>query len=132
MVQTSRFEKFLKMVLQLPRLVLEVTLGGRDILLIGVVCFLVVVVAVGSDFNPSGALLLPLLASLIAFDGGFGWCDRATAGGHFPIAQNEGNPNRLLARGMPGGDIKQLLGGVRLITGELLHQGTTHRADSEC
>jgi hypothetical protein len=47
---------------------------------------------------------------------------------HFPIAQNKDNPNRLLARGVPSGDIKQLLDGVWLITTELIHQGMTHHA----
>jgi hypothetical protein len=35
--------------------------------------------------------------------------------------QNEDNPNYPLARGVPGGDIIQLLGGLRLIMAELMH-----------
>jgi hypothetical protein len=67
MVQTGHFKKFIKMVLRLPCLELKVTHGDRDILLVGVVCFLVVVVAASSDCDPPGALILPLLACHIWF-----------------------------------------------------------------
>jgi hypothetical protein len=87
MVQIGCFEKFLKMVLRLSCLALVVTLGSCDIL-VGVVCFLVIVVAAGSDCNPPEAPLLPLLAALStflsAFDGGFGWCGSVAADGRFP------------------------------------------------
>jgi hypothetical protein len=90
MVRIGCFEKFLKMVFWLPRLALEIVLGGHDILLIGVVCFLVIIVATGSDCDPSGVSLLPLLAThnafLSAFTDGFGRCRPATVGDHLPIA----------------------------------------------
>jgi hypothetical protein len=66
-VQTGRFEKFLKMVFLLPHLGLEIMLGGHDVLLIRVTCFFIVVVAAGSDCDPPGVTLLPLLAALSAF-----------------------------------------------------------------
>jgi hypothetical protein len=40
--------------------------------------------------------------------------------------------HRLFVTGMPGDDIKQLLGGVRLITAEFIHQGPTGLAGPEC
>jgi hypothetical protein len=73
-VQTSRFKKFLYMVFQLPRLVLEIVLSGRDMPLVEVVHFLVIVVAVGSGCVPSGGggfchLLPPLVPLLVALNG---------------------------------------------------------------
>jgi hypothetical protein len=65
-VQTSRFKKFLYMVFQLPRLVLEIVLSGRDMPLVEVVHFLVIVVAVGSGCVP---LLPPLVPLLVALNG---------------------------------------------------------------
>jgi hypothetical protein len=103
-VWTGRFEKFLKMVLRLPRLVLEIMFSGRDILLIGVVSFLVITIVVGRNGDASGVPLLPLLAALGALpsilDGGFGWCCSSTTSGCFHVAQDEGGPNHLLARGV--------------------------------
>jgi hypothetical protein len=52
--------------------------------------------------------------------------------GPFSHHQNKGSLNRLLARGVPSGDIKQLIGGVWLITIELIQQGMTHCARLEC
>jgi hypothetical protein len=90
MVQTGCFEKFHEMVFQLPRLVLEVLLSDHDILLVKDVCFLVLVIAASSNYDPPGALLLPLFATLgaflSAFVKGFGRCCPAIVGDHFPIA----------------------------------------------
>jgi hypothetical protein len=86
MAWTGRFEKFLKMVFQLLRLVLEIALSGHDVLIIGVVHFLVVVIATGSDCDPSGVSLLSHLAALSAFAGGFGRRCPAVTGDNFPIA----------------------------------------------
>jgi hypothetical protein len=61
MVQTCQFEKFLKVLIQLPRLALEITLGARDILLVGALCFLFIVVVAGSSCHPLGVPFLPLL-----------------------------------------------------------------------
>jgi hypothetical protein len=90
MVQTSHLEEFLKIVIGLPRLVLEVTLCDCNIPLVRTVCFLVVVVIANSDCDPPGVSLSPhfavLGAFLSAFAGGFRWCHLAAVGGHFPIA----------------------------------------------
>jgi hypothetical protein len=86
MVQIGSFEKFLKMVLGLPCLALEVTLGGHDVLLTGLVHFFVIAVIAGSDYDVSWAPLLLLLAALLrALGGSFGWCYKAAADGHFHI-----------------------------------------------
>jgi hypothetical protein len=88
--------KFLEMVFRLSRLVLEIAIGGHDILLVGVVRFLVVIIAAGCDCDPPRAPLLPLLASLStflhAFADGSRWRCLATAGDHLPVAQNKGVP----------------------------------------
>jgi hypothetical protein len=109
-VQTCRFEKFLKMVLRIPRQALEVRHDSHEILLSRVASFLVVAIVARRDSDALGAPLLPLLAALGAFprtiDGGFGWCCSIVDGGCFHVAQDEGSPNRLLVRVVPGGDIK--------------------------
>jgi hypothetical protein len=129
------FEKFLEMVLGLPRLALVVALGGRDVLLTGVVHFLAITVIAGSDSDMLGALLLPLLATLgtilSALGGGFGWYSTAAAGGRFHVTQNESSPNCLFTRGVSSGDIQQLHGGARLIPSKLMHHGMPHRARTE-
>jgi hypothetical protein len=66
-VQTGHFEKFLKIVLQLPRLALEVTLDDREILLAGVINFLVVIIIADSDCNALGHRFCPLLLPLAPF-----------------------------------------------------------------
>jgi hypothetical protein len=96
-VQIVHFEKFLEMVLQLMRLVLQIALGGCDILLIGIASFLVVVVVAGSDdgddnsdSNMPRVVLLPLFATLGAFPsalgGGFVRCCLTATSGCFRIA----------------------------------------------
>jgi hypothetical protein len=89
-VQTGHFEKFLKMVLQLPHLALEVTLGGCDMLLAGGASFLIITVVTGRGSAASRALLLPLLATSGAFSSalndGFGWWRSAVACGRFHVA----------------------------------------------
>jgi hypothetical protein len=135
MVRAGRFEKFLEMFFRLSCLVLEIMLYGLDILLVGAARFLLIIVVTGGDYDPSGVPLLPLLAALSAFFGAFAndfeWRCPTTAKSHFPITQNKDDPNRLLTRGVPGGDIKQLLGGVRLITAECMHQGPISCAGPE-
>jgi hypothetical protein len=82
MVRIGHFEKFLEMVLWLPCLSHEVALGGRNILLTRIVCFLVIAIVAGSDCNVPGALLLPPITALGTFhsslDGNFGWCCAGT------------------------------------------------------
>jgi hypothetical protein len=113
------------MVLWLPHLVLENTLCGHDILFAGVISFLIIATIVGRDSDELGVLLLPFLATLGAFpsalDGGFGWCYSVAAGDCFHVAQDESGPNRLLARGVPNGNVKWLLGSFWLITIELVY-----------
>jgi hypothetical protein len=63
-------------------------LGSREILLIRVVCFLVIVIIAGSNCEQSRAPLLPLSATfaafLSAFAGGFGRCHCLLPGNIFP------------------------------------------------
>jgi hypothetical protein len=67
MVLTGCFEKFLKVVLRLPRLALEIMLDGRDVLLIGVVCFLVITVVACSDCDALGCHFFPFLLPFAPF-----------------------------------------------------------------
>jgi hypothetical protein len=67
MVQTGCFEKFHEMVFQLPHLVLEVLLSDRDILLVKDVCFLALVIAASSNYDPPGALFCPFSLPLVPF-----------------------------------------------------------------
>jgi hypothetical protein len=65
----------------------------------------------------AGALLLFLFAAFpTALDGGFGRCCLVAATGYFHVAQNEGSPNCLLAKGMP----------------DLMYQCSAHHARPEC
>jgi hypothetical protein len=66
MVQTYSFEKFLKMFFRLSWLVVEVALGGHNILL-EVIRFLVIIVTADSDCEQSGAPPLSLLPPLALF-----------------------------------------------------------------
>jgi hypothetical protein len=61
MVRIGHFKNFLEMFLWLSYLVLEVSLDGHNILLAGVVRFLVIVIAVGGDYDPSGRCFCPFL-----------------------------------------------------------------------
>jgi hypothetical protein len=101
---------------------------GYDILLVGVVCFLVAVIVVGSNYNPLGYCFCPFLR---AFSNSFRWHCPTAARDRLPITRNKGSPNCLLTEGMLGGDIKQPLGGVWLIMAELMHQGIAHCAKPE-
>jgi hypothetical protein len=109
-VWTGHFEKFSKMVHLLLRLALEFVLNGRDILLTRVIGFLIITVVSSRHNDALGVPLLPLPTTLGAFpstlDGGFGWCCSAIASNYFCIAQDEGDPNCLLTRGVSGGDMK--------------------------
>jgi hypothetical protein len=130
--------KFLEMVFRLSRLVLEIAIGGHDILLVGVVRFLVVIIAAGCDCDPPRAPLLPLLASLStflhAFADGSRWRCLATAGDHLPVAQNKGVPiqHPPPCQRCVRWRYQAALGGVRLITTEFMHQGMTHCVRPDC
>jgi hypothetical protein len=67
MVGTGRFEKFLKMVFPLSRIMLQITLSRRDILLVRAARFSVIIITAGSDCDSSKAPLLPLLLPLAPF-----------------------------------------------------------------
>jgi hypothetical protein len=60
-------------------------------------------------------------APLCAFVGCFGWHSSAAAWDYLPIILDENGPSCLLTRGVMGGDVEQLLHGIRLITTELVH-----------
>jgi hypothetical protein len=57
------------MILRLQHLVLEITLNSRYILLVKAIHFLLVVVAAGSDCDPSGCFFCPFLPPLEPFLG---------------------------------------------------------------
>jgi hypothetical protein len=84
------FIKLLAMVLRLPHLQLEITFGGCDILLAGVICFLVATTVARRYDDVPGPPLLPLLATLCALpsalNGVLGWCGSAATGSRFHIA----------------------------------------------
>jgi hypothetical protein len=66
MIWTSHFVKFLKVIVRLSRLVLEIVPGDRDILLIGAIYFHVIIIIAGSNCDLLGAPLLPpFLLSLV-------------------------------------------------------------------
>jgi hypothetical protein len=112
------------------RLALEVTLSSGNELLIGIISLLVVLtlVAAGSDHDLLG---LPLWPPVAAF--GTPLCTLADClEGRLPVALDKNSPDRLLARGMPSGDIEHLLRGPWLIAAELMHQGSAVRVRPEC
>jgi hypothetical protein len=53
-------------------------------------------------------------------------------GGHPPVALDENSPDRLLARGVPGGNVEELIRSLWLKAAELVHQGPTVHARPEC
>jgi hypothetical protein len=61
-----------------------------------------------------GDLLCTLVSCL-------GWRPSITARGHLPVALNEDGPHHLLARVMPGDDVKELHRHLLLVTVELMH-----------
>jgi hypothetical protein len=67
MVQIGHFEKLLQLIFWLPRLALEVTHNGCDILLIRAVRVLIIIVTTSSDSDPPEVSLLPLLPPLVPF-----------------------------------------------------------------
>jgi hypothetical protein len=77
-VWTGGFKKFLKVLIWLWHLALEITLGGHDTLFVGAIRFLVVIVAAGSSHDLLGVPLLFLStvfgAFLSTFAIGFGRC----------------------------------------------------------
>jgi hypothetical protein len=128
MVWVGRLEKILEAIGELPHMALENTLGGSDVFFIRIVGRLVVVIiiiAASSNYNPLGALLWPPLttfgAPLSSFPSCLGRCPSATTEDHLPIALDEDGLDCLLTEGVLGGNVKQLLCGLRLITVEFMH-----------
>jgi hypothetical protein len=134
----GRLEKLFEMIDGLPRLELEVALGSGNELLVRIVSLLVVVtpVATGNDCDALGSPLWPPLvafgAPLCALAGCLEWRPSTATRGCLPITLDENGPNRLLTRGVLGGDVEQLLRSLWLIAAELIHQGSTARAGPEC
>jgi hypothetical protein len=92
-------------------------LGGRDVLLVRVIHFLVIIIILaGHGYNPLRASLLPLLAThrvlLGTMDGNVGWRRSAIARDRFPAAWDREMPSRLLISGVMGSDAEQPLSGV--------------------
>jgi hypothetical protein len=67
MVGIGHLEKFLEVIGGLPSLALEITLGGRAVLLVIAVRLLVIVIIAGSNCVPLGAPLLPPFCYLWRF-----------------------------------------------------------------
>jgi hypothetical protein len=88
--------KFLKILLRLPCLVLEVTFDGGNALLVGVVGFLIITIIAGHNGNASRMSLMPILATLgtlpSAHDGDLGWCSSTISCGRFHVTQDKGGP----------------------------------------
>jgi hypothetical protein len=130
--------KLLDVIGKLPRLVFEVMLGDGDELLIRIIGFLIVVtlVTAGSDYDLLGSPLGPPLVAFgappCAHAGCLEWRPLTAARAHPCIALDENGPGHLLTRGMPSGNVKQLLRGLWLIMVELMHQGLAIHAKPEC
>jgi hypothetical protein len=96
----------------------------------------IALIAAGSDCDSLGSLLWPPLIALGTHLRILASCleghPSTTIGGRLPIVLDENGSNRLLARGVPGGDVGQLLHGLWLITDELLHWGSAVHSVPEC
>jgi hypothetical protein len=55
--------------------------------------------------------------------GCLGRCPPTIVWGRLPAALHENGPDRFLTRGVPGGNVEELLRGLWLVTVELVHQG---------
>jgi hypothetical protein len=110
-VGAGHFEKLLKVIGRLSHLVHEVTLGGSNVLLIGIISRLVVVtlIAAGSDCNSLGSPLWPPLVAfgtpLCALVSRLEWCPSTVARSRLLVALDKNGPYRLLTKGVPGGDV---------------------------
>jgi hypothetical protein len=126
-IGTGCLEKLLKVISGLSCQELEITLSSGNELLIGVTNILVIVTLViaGSDHDSLGP---PLWPPFIAFGAPL----HTLTEGHFPTVLYENGPGCLLARGMPGGDVEELLHGLWLVMAELMHQGSVVRDRPEC
>jgi hypothetical protein len=126
-IGTGCLEKLLKVISRLPHLALEVVLCRGDEHLIRVTNLLVVVILVtaSGDHDSLESLFRPPLAAfgalLCALVGCLERCPLTAVVGRFPAVLDENDPECLLARGVPGGNVKELLHGLRLVTAEFMH-----------
>jgi hypothetical protein len=137
MIEIGCHEKLLNVISGLPHRTLEVTLHGSDELIIGVASLLVLVplIAAGNDRDSLGPSLwpplvtfgVPLCALADCLERRFSLCPC-----WLPIVLDEDGPDCLHARGMPGGDVEELLRGLWLVTIEVMQQGSTIHVGSEC
>jgi hypothetical protein len=122
---------------RLPCLPLEIVLGSGDVLLneVGDMLAVVSLIIAGCDRDSLGLLLQSPLVTLGAPLFALICCLRGrpstTARSFFPIALYENSPDHLFARGVPAGDVEELLHGLWLIASELMHQCSTVHAGPE-
>jgi hypothetical protein len=128
-MQTSCFEKSLEMIFGWLSLLLEVMFGSRYACLARVIGSLISATVTNYNSDAVGLSLLPLLVALSALpgtlDGGLGGRDCSR------VAQDEGGPNRLLAKSVSGRVVEHLLGSFWPFVAELMNQGATHHAIPE-
>jgi hypothetical protein len=130
-------EKHLEVIGGLPCLALKVVFSSGDEFLIGVVSIFVVaaLVTAGSDHDSLGSPLWPPLvafgASLRTHTGCLERHPSTTVGGHLGDTVDKNNSDRLLARGVLGGNVEQLLRGLWLIAVEVMNQGSTIHSGPE-
>jgi hypothetical protein len=131
MIGESRLEKLLEVIYGLSCLALEVVLDGANEHLIRIAGLL----ACGDCDSLQLSLWPPLIAfgtPLCALTGDLEWCPPTATGSYLPIALDENSPDHLLTRGMPGGNVEQLLRGLWLIVTKLVHQALGAHAGPEC
>jgi hypothetical protein len=125
-IGTCHLDKLLQVISELSCLVLAIVLGNGDELLIGVTNLLAIVSLVTSGYDRD-SLGLSLWSPLVAL-GFLVSCLRGrpstTIEDRFPTALYENGPDHLLTRGVPDGDVEELLHRLWLIAAELMHQGS--------
>jgi hypothetical protein len=128
MIWVGCFKKLFKVIGRLSRLVLKNMLDGDDELLVRVANVLIVITIViaGGDRDLLGSpLWSPLVTSstpLCTLGDCLGWHPLTTAGCCLPTVLHKNGLDCFLARGMPGGDVEELLCGLWLVTTELVQQ----------
>jgi hypothetical protein len=138
MIWAGRFKKLLEVIRGQPRLVLKIRFGRGNELLVGVTDVLVIItlIATSGDCDSLGPPLCPPLtahdAHLCSLVGYYGRRSPTTARGCLPIALHKDGPDCLLARGVPGGDVEELLRCLWMFTVELMHQILVGCARLEC
>jgi hypothetical protein len=126
MIYAGCFEKLVEVIRRMLRLAFKITLSSGNELLIGVAYALIIItfVTTGSDYDLLGPPLHPPLiasrAPLCTLVGCFGLCSPPAAWGILPAALHENDSDRFLARGLPGGDVEELLHGLCLVMAEFV------------